>query len=141
MHVSRLPVNCLSLLVVIISRKVKTFLGPKITGKGSHGLLDIDLSLLLLHSTHYFSKPLPVPWSSMTSTAASTPVTRTPKSCSRTSLTPSSSSTMASLKTSSTPQTWSGPRLRETSMKRHPSSPPGLATTSINLCLLFGKKS
>ena len=54
MHGSRVSVNCLSLLVVIISRKVKTFWGPKITRKGSHGLSDIDLPLLLLHSTDFF---------------------------------------------------------------------------------------
>lgn len=139
-HVSRLLVNYLSLLVVVFSRKVKTFWGPKITGKGSHGLSDIDLSLILLHSTHYFSRPLPVPSSSMTSTATSTLARRTPMKWSRMSSTQSSLSTVASLRISNTPQIWRLPRLRATSTKRHPLISPGLATFSINFCLLFGYK-
>ena len=117
MHGSRLSVNHLSLLVVIFSCKVNSFWGPKITGKGSHGLSYIDLSLLLLHSTHYFSRPLPVPSSSMTSTATSTLARRTPMRWSRMSSTQSSLNTVASLRISNTPQIWRLPRLRATSTK------------------------
>ena len=99
---------------------------------------DIYLSLLLLHSTHYFSRPLPVPSSSMTSTATSTLARRTPMRWSRMSSTQSCLSSVASLRISSTPQIWMLPRLRATSRKRHPSISPGLATFSINFCLLFG---
>ena len=81
-----------------------------------------------------------MPSSSMTSTVASTLATRTPMRWSRMSSTQSCLSTVASLRISSTPQIWMLPRLRATSRKRHPSISPGLATFSINFCLLFGYK-